>query len=334
MPGNHAMSPPPFSPNGTESRPYGNGASVAPILNGNGNSFHPETPLSAAVPDFSPGLLPLNGTPDPLEAETTFSDEEVANLTLVFAQPKGSDESKPKLPFHNASSRTFSNGSIDGRSIAEEIDDNRQGRALTNGSRVTEASSDAIRRSRSPFTPLSPTKTAFGNGPPVMWVKGQRQQAPVSEQNSQEPYTAFRARALKHRDASAPGETHADMKLLYEFWSHFLCRNFNLTMYNDFRSYAFEDSRLHAMGGMKNLISYYDEILNSKKKVIPETLARHYVELVKSEDANDRPAFERLRAAWRNGALDMKSRKKIDNFVDQELKEELERAPKQKSDSS
>jgi la-related protein 1 len=139
MPSNHAMSPPPFSPNGTEFRPYGNSAAVTPIMNGNGHSYHPETPLSATVPDFAPGLLPLNGLPDPLEAETTFSDEEVTNLTLVFAAPKGADDSKPKLPFHNASSRTFSNGSIDGRSIAEEIDDNRQGRALTNGSRVTEA---------------------------------------------------------------------------------------------------------------------------------------------------------------------------------------------------
>ena len=139
MPGHHAMSPPPFSPNGTEFRPYGYGAPVAPIMNGNGHSYHPETPLSAAVPDFSPGLLPLNGHPDPLEAETTFSDEEVTNLTLVFAAPKGADDPKPKLPFHNASSRTFSNGSIDGRSIAEELDDNRQGRALTNGSRVAES---------------------------------------------------------------------------------------------------------------------------------------------------------------------------------------------------
>jgi len=88
------------------------------------------------------------------------------------------------------------------------------------------------------------------------------------------------------------------------------------------------------MCGMKNLISYYDEILNSKKKVIPETLARHYVELVKSEENEERPAFQRLRAAWRNGALDMKSRKKIDNFVDPKLREELERGPKQKSDLS
>jgi la-related protein 1 len=137
MQGHHAISLPAFSPNGTESsfRPYGNGASMTPALNGNGTSYHPETPLSAAVPDFSPGLLPLNSMPDPLESETTFTDEEVANLTLVFAPQRGNDESKPKMPFHNPS-RTFSNGSIDGRSIAEEIHDElRQGRTLTNGSR-------------------------------------------------------------------------------------------------------------------------------------------------------------------------------------------------------
>lgn len=332
MPNNHAISPPPFSPNGTDFRNYGKGAPVAPILNGNGSSYHPETPLSAAVPDFAPGLLPVNDAPDPLEAETTFSDEEVSNLTLVFTAPHRSGDSKPK-PFHSASSRTFSNGSIDSRSIAEEVDEARQGRALTNGSRTAETSPEAIRRSRSPFTPLSPTKTAFGNPPPVMWVKGQRHQAPVSEHNSQEPYHIFRARALRHRESSTPGETHADMRLLYEFWSHFLCRNFNLTMYNEFRNYACEDSRSNAMIGMNNLISYYDEILNSKKKPLAEGLARHYVELVKSEENNEqRPAFERLRAAWRNGALDMKNRKKIDNFVDQKLRGDLERAPKQKSE--
>ena len=138
MQGHHAVSPPAFSPNGTESsfRPYGNGASMTPVLNGNGTNYNPETPLSAAVPDFSPGLLPLNNMADPLESETTFTDEEVANLKLVFAPQKGNDDSKPKVPFHNPSSRTFSNGSIDGRSIAEEIhDDLRQGRTLTNGSR-------------------------------------------------------------------------------------------------------------------------------------------------------------------------------------------------------
>jgi len=59
-------------------------------------------------------------------------------------------------------------------------------------------------------------------------------------------------------------------------------------------------------------------------------LARHYVDLVKHEKLtsdldSDRPAFTKLRLAWRNGALDMKSRKKIDNLVDAALREELER---------
>ena len=164
-----------------------------------------------------------------------------------------------------------------------------------------------------------------------MWVKGQRQQS-ISERNTEALYTSYRARALKNREASATGETHPDMKLLYEFWSHFLCRNFNLTMYNEFRQYALEDASQQALAGMNNLISYYDEVLNSKKKVIPETLARHFVEIVKEEsDDGERPAFKKLRAAWRNGALDMKSRKKIDSLVDSKLREELERAPHQKS---
>ena len=128
------MSPPPFSPNGGEPTfpPFPNEATVAPVMNGNGISHHPETPLSAAVPDFAPGLPPANGISDSLEEET-FSDEEVANLMLVVQSPK------TNIPFHGSSSRTFSNGSIDGSSIAEEIHDtHRQGRTLTNGSRASE----------------------------------------------------------------------------------------------------------------------------------------------------------------------------------------------------
>jgi la-related protein 1 len=132
----HAMSPA-FSPTSTDPfRPFANGAPLVP-MNGNGGLFHPETLLSAAVPDFAPGALPVNGVVDPLEAETTFFDDDVANLKLVFATPKGSENTK-QTPHHNASARTFSNGSIDGRAVTEDIQEDRQGRGLTNGSHVPE----------------------------------------------------------------------------------------------------------------------------------------------------------------------------------------------------
>lgn len=100
-------------------------------------------------------------------------------------------------------------------------------------------------------------------------------------------------------------------------------------MYSEFRDYAIEDFKQSMTVGMEALVDYYNETLKSKNKVIPDILARHYIELVKFEkqtaNGDVRLAFAKLRAAWRDGALDMKSRKKIDNLVDPELREELER---------
>jgi len=97
-------------------------------------------------------------------------------------------------------------------------------------------------------------------------------------------------------------------------------------MYNDFRTLAFEDqTRRMDETGMSILLRYYHEALISDN-VIRERVARHYVDVVKAEDpTSERPAFKQLRTAWRNGALNMKNRKKITDVINTDLKASLER---------
>ena len=123
--------PPLFSPNGVQNyAPY---TATSSNLNGNENGFgpHHESPLSAAVPEFAPA--PLFNASDYVDVPTTFSDEEIGRLTVVYSQ-KSSGEAPQRIPY-NASSRTFSNGSIDARLINEELQEleKRQGRSLVNG---------------------------------------------------------------------------------------------------------------------------------------------------------------------------------------------------------
>ncbi len=97
-------------------------------------------------------------------------------------------------------------------------------------------------------------------------------------------------------------------------------------MYEEFRQIAFDDAaKQESTIGIRNLIQYYGESIHGSK-VIPDDIARDFVDLVKDEaSGKERPAFDKLRAAWRNGAFNMKNRKKIDNILDADLKAELER---------
>ncbi len=84
-----------------------------------------QTPLSAAVADFSPavprvsdiGHVSLNAHPREVN---TFTDEQVDSLVIVVRKQSNAT-GPPRAPFHKASSRTFSNGSIDERTITDEM---------------------------------------------------------------------------------------------------------------------------------------------------------------------------------------------------------------------
>ena len=140
-------------------------------------------------------------------------------------------------------------------------------------------------------------------------------------------YHEFRRDALKQREQSFTDQDTYDMHNLYQFWSHFLVRNFNARMYGEFRRLASEDATERGSTiGMQSLLQYYCESILSQKTVADDNIAQDFVTLVKIESSEtERPAFARLRAKWRDGAFNMKNRHKLTKFIDADLKAELER---------
>ena len=107
------------------------------MSNGNGVPGHSQineskitqTPLSAAVPDFTPSLQPL-GNPSvqplemPMEAEDTFSDQQVDNLMIIIGKP-GSRETSVSSPVPLASPGAVSNGASEQKTTLDENSNRR-----------------------------------------------------------------------------------------------------------------------------------------------------------------------------------------------------------------
>lgn len=161
----------------------------------------------------------------------------------------------------------------------------------------------------------------------LFWVKDK--DVPVDihtlpSDTSQEYYTFLRSRALAQRNAAATGTCPYDLDVLYQFWSHFLIRNYNSQMYHEFKSLAAEDaSQRHNKTGMVNLSKFYSEALVSQIN-IRTNVARDYAVVVNHEsNRSERPAFEQLKQTWTSASVNLKNRKKVSEFLDQSVKIEL-----------
>lgn len=106
--------------------PYSSTSPSRPRINGNEDgSAIAQTPLSTPVPDSAPALsTPHHMEFTPLEIcspmENTFTDEQV-DLLMIVVRKSPNHPAQISPPFHSAASRTFSNGSIDARTINSEF---------------------------------------------------------------------------------------------------------------------------------------------------------------------------------------------------------------------
>lgn len=176
--------------------------------------------------------------------------------------------------------------------------------------------------SRAGFFATSPRSFTTSENEPVFWAKdGASIQELHHEGLAHEPYLSLHDRALEQR---MQGRGDEDMEFLYQFWSHFLIRNFNLGMYEEFRALAMDHQQHGFSNGHKHLIRYYETLLLGKAP-LSDRIAQDVVAMAESETGDSRPAFQKLRSAWRNGAFNLKSRKKVDNILSPELRTELEK---------
>ncbi|KAI9884374.1 MAG: hypothetical protein M1823_003828 [Watsoniomyces obsoletus] len=291
----------------------------------------PHAPLSATVPEFSPmGALSAfqhaNSKTEKADPVDVFTNKQVDCLMIFVGE-----RDRPMVPIARipTKARSFSNGSIDEKEIAEALD---PASIKLPDSPESDHVKPASERRASPTEPRTPSPKGSAAelsepvSPVIFWMKGC--EAPLETIPTGltcRYYNEHRQLGLDERREATGDSCPQEMENLYEFWSHFLIRNFNTRMYNEFRQLAMEDQMQRSCDvGIKCLIRYYDASLNSQT-TMADVIARDYVNLVESEKEKQEPlAFSPLRNAWRNGALNLKNRKKIDSLLSPEFRTRLD----------
>ncbi|KAJ4296706.1 hypothetical protein N0V90_006754 [Kalmusia sp. IMI 367209] len=267
-----------------------------------------------AIPNGHPidnSTKAVSGEPD------SFSDAQVESLTVIVRKQDHSQ--MPVLP--PSTTRTFSNRPYSRNEVSDKSEERVDCHCADLPGRVESQVQYQPQRTTSPFASTS-SITPFR----LYWVKDNA--APVDNvplDCFHESYHVLRSKALQQRQQSFSGSCSYDMSVLYQFWSHFLVRNFNTRMYDEFHLFALEDARDHLSEvGLSILIKFYGESLLSCQNVIRDRVAHDFVDLIRSENEHRRPAFQQLRLVLHNDNMNAQNRIRINDFLDDQLKASLE----------
>lgn len=248
-----------------------------------------------------------------LQEESMFPDEQIAEINICVKDPP------QELKGHE-------NASLPGvaRVLSHESQQSTEGAAVTIPSHIASirggaANPDQLARLQHVQFGSQSNETSESTS---FFAKDGRQTSLPPAQPGQYfiPYTIFHENALQDRERGMSGATEP----MYTFWETFLVDKFNVGMYEEFKSLASEDSLQGDDAGTQHLLNYYQNVLKSPYPMV-ERVASDLVAHLRQEEAKVRPVFKMMRLAWRNGALDMKTRKRIADLLTEEEKAEFDK---------
>jgi len=146
-------------------------------------------------------------------------------------------------------------------------------------------------------------------------------------------YTEVRAQALKHREASGPGKNN-DLITLYKFWSHFLVKRFNASMYREFKTFALQDADKSVRLGVEEIFKLYERSFRDRIS-IGLNVIRDFVELVRVEARHGESlGVDKLKSILANVSLNDEYKHTIENLVDTDLRNIMIHGVGKKNDRS
>ncbi|KAI5819819.1 hypothetical protein BZA77DRAFT_143843 [Pyronema omphalodes] len=240
----------------------------------------PASNLSATVPEFSPSQpqAPMYGYPGPSTSTDEYPDSEIDTLMVVVKRPVSGENVSTT---ENASQTP--NGVSEATNLGEQDGDGAYGEAR----RRPQLNGSSSHRSHTSRSEITWSKTE---------ASAMVANATPSPNMSHLSYTEVRAQALQNRNSSGSSKSCREMTILYRFWSHFLVKSFNRSMYKEFRQFALDDADRSVRRGIEELFKFYERSL-SQRATVGWDIINDFVELVKADARHgENHGVDRLKA--------------------------------------